>query len=279
MPGAAAVGQRPRLELLRIGTTGSLASASEAKEKAALETLRAFIKDETQFTSEIIRQKDWVELADKMTRGQLQLGVFQGYEFSWAQERHTGLKPLAVAVNVYRYAVVYVVARKDNKATDFAGLQGQSLALPAIGLRSLRLLVERQCQALGKQPEAFFSGITSPDNVEDPLDDVVDGVVQAAVVDRAGLEGYKRRKPGRFEQLKEVARSQPFPPAVVAYYDTVLDKATLQRFRDGLLSARRKERGQTLLTLFRLTSFDAVPGDFDRALAETRKAYPPPQMK
>jgi ABC-type phosphate/phosphonate transport system substrate-binding protein len=136
--------------------------------------------------------------------------------------------------------------------------------------------VERQSQANGKELKTFFSRSTSPENVEDALDDAVDGVVQAAVVDRASLEAYKRRKPGRFNRLKEVAHSQPFPPTVVAYYGTVLDQATLQRFQDGLLGASRKDRGQTLLTQFRLTGFDPVPSDFDRVLAQTRKNYPPP---
>src|SRR5207244_11836898 len=90
--------------------------------------------------------------------------------------------------------------------------------------------------------KTFFPKITSPENTEDALDDVVDGVVQAAVVDRAGLEAYKRRKPGRFNRLKEVARSQPLPPPLVAYYEGVLDQDTLKRFGDGLLNARRKEK-------------------------------------
>src|SRR5262249_38599769 len=100
--------------------------------------------------------------------------------------------------------------------------------------------------------------------------------VKAAVADRAALDGYKRRKPGRFKQLKEVAHSQPFPPTTVAYYDSFLDEATLRRFRDGLLNAGRTERGETMLTFFRLTGFESVPSDLDRVLAQTRKAYPPP---
>src|SRR5262249_34366871 len=136
--------------------------------------------------------------------------------------------------------------------------------------------VERQCQANGKDPKTFFSRITSPTNYEDALDDVVDGVVQATVVDRASLEAYKRRKPGRFNRLKEVVHSQPFPPGVVAYYDGVLDQGPLRRFRDGLLNANRKEKGRTLLTLFRLSGFEPVPGDLEQVLAQTRKAYPPP---
>ncbi len=273
----AARGQQAKVDVLRIGTSGKLTSeTSTTKEKSALQTLQGFIKDETGFNNEIIRQKNWAELADKMAQGQLQLGVFQGYEFAWAQAKHSGLKPLAVAVDVYTYPVVYVVARKDNKATNFAGLQGQTLSLPAVGHGYLNLFVERQSQAQGKDLKSFFAKIVSPDNYEDALDDVVDGVAQAAVVDRSGLEAFKRRKPARFNRLKEVARSQPFPPGVVAYSEGRLDQATLQRFRDGLLSAAQKEKGRTLLTLFHLTGFVAVPRDFDQVLARTRKDYPPP---
>ena len=104
----------------------------------------------------------------------------------------------------------------------------------------------------------------------------MEGKVQAVGADRAALEAYKRRKPGRFNQLKQVAQSQRFPPGIVAYQEGVLDQATLQRFRDDLLRASRTERGQTLLTLFKLTGFEAVPPDLNSVLAQTRKAYPPP---
>ena len=109
------------------------------------------------------------------------------------------------------------------------------------------------------------------------MDDVVDKVVQAAVVDRVGLEAYKRRKPGRFAQLKELEHSPAFPPPLVAYYDEVVDQQTRQRFKDGLLTAKDKEKGQRLLNLFKLTGFDVPPRDFGQVLAETRKAYPPPK--
>ncbi len=276
-PAALAHGQEAKLDVLRIGTSGTLATVEKGgKEETALETMREFIKEETGFSNEIIQQKDWRQLAQKMAGKQLHLGVFQGYEFAWAVEKQSELKPLAIAVNVYRYPVAYVVTRQDSKASDFAGLQGQALALPAGGQRYLRLFVERQSQANGKKLEEFFSRITSPENIEDAIDDVVDGVVQAAVIDRAGLEAYKRRKPGRFKRLKEVAHSKPLPPTVVAYYDAALDQATLQRFREGLVGASQKEKGKMLLNLFRITGFEAIPSDFDRVLTEARKAYPPP---
>jgi ABC-type phosphate/phosphonate transport system substrate-binding protein len=276
MPGAAVRGQQAKVDVLRIGSSGTLGGGTAGTDASSLETLRSFIKDETGFNNEILRQKTWRELADKMTKGQLQIGVFQGYEFAWAQEEYANLKPLALAVNVYRYPVAYVVARRDDPAKDFAGLQHHLLALSAAGEPALRLFVDRQIEALGKKPNAFFSKITCPKSVEDALDDVVDGTVQATVADRAALEAYKKRKPGRFSQLKMIARSQPFPPVVVAYYDAVLDQGILRRFQQGLLNAGRTERGQTMLTLFRLTGFEPVPDDFGTILAQTRQAYPLP---
>ncbi len=269
-----------KIDVLRIGSSGKMTGGKDAdKEKAAMDTLREYIKDETGLNNEIARQKDWQDLADKLARGELQLGVFEGYEFAWAQEKKPDLKPLALAVNVYTYPVVYVVAKRDDAAKDFAGLKGHTLAIPDTGQAFLRLFVDRQSDAAGKKAEGFFGKIATPDNVEDALDDCVDGKVQAVAVDRAALEAFKRRKPGRFKQLKDVAHSGPLPPAVVAYYGSNLDEATLRRFKDGLLGASKKERGQTLLTMFHLTGFQEPPEDFAKVLAETRKTYPPEKAK
>ncbi len=271
---APALGQERKVNLLHIGTSGTLAGEAAGKEKSALDSLQGLIKDETGFDNNIVRQKDWVELAQKLTKKELQVGVFQGYEFAWAQQKFPNLKPLALAVNVYRYPVVYVVVKTDSKAKDFSGLNGQTVALPATGQRYLRFFMERQSQALGKDWQAFFSKIVQKENSEDALDDVVDGVVQATAADRATLEAYERRKPSRFKQLRPIAQSQALPPTVIAYSENALDMATLQRFRQGLLDAGEKERGRMLLTMFKLTSFGPVPDDFDKVLAESRKAYP-----
>jgi len=275
--GPSAEGTQGKPSTLLIGSSGSITSQSNPKkEKSDLQSLKDFIKEETGMTNEIETEKDWRELTYKMVKKQVQLGVYQGYEFAWAVAKQPGLKPLALSVNVYVYPVAYVVAQRSGKAKTFADLQGQTLAIPSNGQRFLRLFVERKAQEAGKKAEEFFAKITAPVEIEDTLDDVVDGKVQAAVADRAALEGYKRRKPGRFAKLREVAKSQRFPPPLVAYYDGSLDQATLTRFQKGLLNASKKERGQTMLTLFRLTGFATIPSDFAQVLAETRKDYPPP---
>ncbi len=264
---------------LRIGATSSLGTGrSPAEKKAAENLLKNFIKDETGFDDEIVDEKDWRALAGQLTKGTVQLGAFHGYEFAWAKQRYLRLHPLALAVNEYTYPVVYVVTRKDSKFANLAELRGQSIVLLADGPGDLaRLFVDREVQALSQQPKTFFSRIVLKKNAEDLIDDVLDGTEQAGAVERVSLEAYKRRKPGRFNQLKKIAQSPAVLPGVIAYYDKNLDEATLTRFRNGLLSANRKEVGQTLLTMFHLTSFEAVPANFRQMLVQTQKTFPAPQ--
>jgi ABC-type phosphate/phosphonate transport system substrate-binding protein len=269
--------QPPRIDVLRIAATGTLTgNPDDPREKAGVKTLRQFIKDETGFENEVNREKDWQVLADQLKKGTLQIGVLQGFEYAWAQERHPDLKPLAIAINFERYPVAHVLMQRDSTATEFAALKGQSLCLAAGIQPCLRLFLDRQCAAVGKKTEDFFSKVTTADNVEDALDDVVDGKVQATLIDGAALDAYKQRKPGRFKRLKDVVQSSPFPPITVAYYGSALDDATIARFKTGLLGAAKKETGEMLLTLSRLTGFENVPDDFSKVLAETRRTFPPP---
>jgi ABC-type phosphate/phosphonate transport system substrate-binding protein len=264
-------------EVLNIGSSGSLSTGGDAaKEKASLESLQSFIKDETGFKNDIHTEKDWRVLVEKLGKGDPHLGVLQGYELAWARKDNPRLKPLAIAVNVHRYPVVTVVTHKNSKAADLEALKGQTVFMPATTPGILRLFVEKQA---GKKLEDFFSKVIQKEDIEDGLDEVVDGNIQAAVLDGAALEAFMRRKPGRYKQLKEVAKSEPFPPVVVTYVEGVLSDGALQKFRDGMVNASKKEKGQTLLTLFRLSGFETMPPDFDKVLDETLKKYPPPDPK
>ena len=93
-------GQQPaKVDVLRIGISNNLAFGAQAgNEDTANDSLRSFIKSETGFENEIVQQKDWKELAEKLAGGQLHLGVFQGFEFAWAREKQPKLKPLALEI-------------------------------------------------------------------------------------------------------------------------------------------------------------------------------------
>ena len=70
-------GQQTKLAVLHIGSSGTFTGATKSdKEKGALDTLKAFIKEETGLNNEIIQQKDWRDLADNSFA--LWLGILYG---------------------------------------------------------------------------------------------------------------------------------------------------------------------------------------------------------
>jgi ABC-type phosphate/phosphonate transport system substrate-binding protein len=259
---------------LRVATSANLGEESKASSDTAGATLRSFIKTETGLDADIQAKMDYPKLADLLEKGQLDLGVMQGYEFAWISLQHPDLKALTIAVNERPTLNAYIVTRKDTKIKDLNDLKGKKLAIPN-GAPFLDVYINGECQRLKSAPAIYFSKITHPVNAEDAVDDVVDKAVDAAVVERVFLEAYKQRKPGRFGALAETAHSPPFPPAVIVYKDGAIDAAKLKRFEDGLLNANKKQQGKEMLTFFKLTGFQKPPADFGKILADTAKAYPP----
>jgi ABC-type phosphate/phosphonate transport system substrate-binding protein len=266
-----------KIDVLKIGATSALGgNVEQGQEETARDTFRRFIKDETGYSSDVQSVDNWSILGDQLAAKKVHLGVFLGQEFAWAKAKNPKLRPLAIAVNTYPYRYAYLVVNQGSKATDFASLQGTTIGLPKIGLSYLRVWLDGQSRAAGKEAEAFFAKVPLQENVELTLDDLIDGKLDAAIVDRVGLEGYMRRKPGRASGLKQLAQSEPLIPALVAYQEGGLDSAAQQRILDGVAKAEKKKDGQRLLSLFRLSAFQAVPKDFDAVLAESLKKYPAP---
>jgi ABC-type phosphate/phosphonate transport system substrate-binding protein len=271
-----------KIPVLHIGTTETVVEENvpeDSDETAVEDTYRQFIQAETGFGSDFVALENHEVLAERLASGKLQLGFFMGYEFAWAQARHPQLKVLAVGVNQHSYQYPTLVVHRDGPASALADLRGKTLALPRSGQGYGRLFVAAQSRLAGQDPGGFLGHIDSFEDVETPLDDVVDGTQEATVVDRLGLEAYQRRKPGRFARLKKLSESPPMPPALIAYYDGNLDPQTVTRMRDGLTNAHKQKKGELFLTLFRLTRFAPPSGNFERVLADTRKTYPAPALK
>jgi len=275
---APSAGETPaKVDVLKIGTTSALGgNVEQGQEETARSTFRKFMKDETGYSSDVQAVDSWDILGEQLAARKLHLGVFLGQEFAWARAKNPKLRPLAIAVNTYPYRYAHLVVNQDSKAAGFASLQSKLIGLPKVGLPYLRLWLDGQCRMTGKDAEAFFGSLQLQENVELILDDLIDGKLAAALVDRVGLEGYRRRKPGRASALKELAQSGPLIPALVAFQEGGLAPADQQRILDGVAKAEKKKDGQRLLSLFRLSAFQAVPRDFDTVLAESLKQYPPP---
>ena len=49
-----------------------------------------------------------------------------------------------------------------------------------------------------------------------------------------------------------------------------------KKFKDGLTTAHKNDKGLQLMMLWKMKRFDSVPPEYPQTLADIAKAYPPP---
>jgi ABC-type phosphate/phosphonate transport system substrate-binding protein len=262
---------------VKIGMAGSLfRDVPPSMVQVLTPPFQNLMRDQTGLEGDIITAGDAFDLGRRINDKELQLGVFHGFEFAWAQQRYAELQPLCIAINRHRTVRAFLVVRTDNAAAGLADLKGKTLALPRRSREHCLLFIERECQSLGTLPKEHFGKIVNHSSMEDALDDILRDKVQAAVVDTVSLETYEQLKSGCYARLKVLKQSEAFPGGVVAYRRGALDEAKLTKFRDGMINANQTNRGRDLMALWKLTAFEGIPDDFQETLDAIAKAYPAP---
>ncbi len=265
-------------QVLRIGIVRTLfRNAPDAVLRAMGRPFTLLLESQTGMHGDVQAAASATNLGRMLNDGIVDLGIFQGIEFAWAQQKYPSLRPLMIVVNQDSHLYACLVVRAGRGLKSVADLRGKRLALPAWSRIHCRLFLQRLCREAGAtSPQTFFKSVRTSGDAEDVLDDVVDGKVDAALVEKVPLRCYRRRKPGRVEHLEVMRQSQAFPASVVAYRPGSLDREILHRFRRGMLRAAHLPMGRQLLTLWKLTGFLPVPDDFDENLRRILKIYPGP---
>lgn len=215
------------------------------------------------------------EMTHRLASGDVQLGVYHGFEFAWMKLQEKNLEPLMLVTANPNLLKATVVVQKDCDAAAVGDCRGQRLTMPMAAREHSRLYLNRRCRQYGAPPQEFFATTKEPTSVEEALDQVVDGVAQVAIVDQAAVQMFERRKPGRFAKLKVIETSQPFPASVIAYCNGKLDNGTQHAFKTGMATAHQAGLGKHLMGLMKITGFEPVPANYNEILAVSVKDYPP----
>lgn len=275
--GRSAAENESRATPIRIGLVASLfRDTPEPMVTTMMQPFGAIMESQTGLAGKMVPAGDAGHLGQLLAEDKVHLGVFHGVEFGWARLKYPQLRPLVIAVNQQRHLQALIVVRADAAPGLFADLKGKKLALPVHSREHCHLYLQHCCQQCGQEPKGFFGQVTTPANVEDALDDLVDGLVDVIVVDHVSLDCFQRRKPARYARLKVLQRSEIFPAAVVAYHPGGLDEDTLNKFREGMMNANKSILGRQFMTLWKLTAFEAIPADFEPTVTAILKTYPPP---
>jgi ABC-type phosphate/phosphonate transport system substrate-binding protein len=263
---------------VRIGLVSSLfRDTSEPLMQIIMRPFKSLLETQTGVSGRLESGGDAHHLGQRLKEGDLHLGIFHGVEFAWAKEKFPQLKPLLLAVNKQPFLRAHLVVRSDSKIDRVDDLKGRIIGLPSMSREHCWLFLERRCVPSGQMPTQFFARVNRPRDAAYAIDDVIDNVAQAAVVDDADLTAYRKQNPRYFAKIKVLQRSETFPSAVIAYYPGVLSESLLDQFRSGMLAAKDSRQGRQMMQMCRITSFEEVPDDFDKKLEAIAKAYPPPK--
>jgi ABC-type phosphate/phosphonate transport system substrate-binding protein len=236
----------------------------------------SLVEAQTGMKSELALVPSPDDMRQQLNTGQLQFGVFHGFEFAWMKEKDPTLKPIMIAAPAHRPLKAYVVVADNSPARGMNDLRGKRLALANGTREHARIFVDRRCQKEGAPPSKFFDAVTNPNNAETALHEVYDNKVQAAIVDGAALQCFAERYPARAKKLRTVAESQSFPLSVVAIKENSMPSAMLAKFHDGMVNANKNATGRNLMGIMQMTGFEQVPNDYQQQLVEVMKLYPPP---
>lgn len=243
-----------------------------------LQPFGALMKEFTGMDGKMVLGGDPLSLGKDLDDGKVDLAVFHGVEFAWAQNKYPKLRPLMVAITKYKHAQAQLVVRKDMDSSRFGDLKGKPVSLPMRSREHCRLFLARNCNECGQcNPQTFFSQVVPTVNVERALDDLCLGKVDGVVVDTVALENYQDIKPGCRARLKVLKDSELFPTGVIAYREGSLNETICNRFREGLGNANKTDRGRDMMSMFRITGFETIPDDYAQNLTNILKAYPPPE--
>jgi ABC-type phosphate/phosphonate transport system substrate-binding protein len=241
------------------------------------EPFKVLMKAQTGLDGEVVVDPDALGVARQLDAGKLQMGVFLGHEFAWAKEKYPALEAMVVTVPRPREIQAILLVRWDCKATTLGDLKGSKLVVAKNVRDHARLYLDRKkAEDMGG---GEFCSTEKADNVHDAIHKVIAEEADLTVADGAAWNYFQKLYPGASQNLKVLARSDVFPPTVVAYRTGALDEATMKTLRTGLLTAHEASKGARLLNMIKVEKFEEVPAGYDDMLKACRKAYPAPAEK
>jgi ABC-type phosphate/phosphonate transport system substrate-binding protein len=261
---------------MKIGLVqGLFRDVQPAMMQALAKPFRDLMAKQTGYSGDVEICPDAIALAQKMKEKQLPLGVFHGFEFAWAQKVCPELLPLIITIPPGSKVQACIVVGKDCEANGLCDLKDECVVIPR-GAKGHSLAF------LTKARDGLAKTVAKPLNktsltAEDALNAIACGELTAALIDSAALEGYQTLQPGAFKSLKILAKSEEFPPAVVAYRKGMLSDDQVNTIRTGMAGAQKTPTGKMLMTLWNLKGFEPAPELYQSQLDAILKAYPLPQ--
>lgn len=216
---------------------------------------------------------DYKHLADRLSKGKIDIGVFHGFEYAWVKE-NTDLIPIVVTVPSCEKVQACLVVHTTSTAKASKDLKGACVAIPKGCKAHCQMFLDRERANLpqGDCCPANLAGLTPAE----ALDAVLNRQCDAALVDISAVLAYQNNAPGLGKQLKILESSKLLPSAVVVYRKGALTPQQVVAIRTGLLNATKSAEGQIFAMFWQLKGFGEVSNAYNKLLEDCLENYPPP---
>lgn len=220
----------------------------------------------------------YLEVAQKLDDGSLQLAAFHGHEYAWIQKKYPKFTPLMLAVNKHNDVSAIVIVHKDSPAKTLADLRGKKIDVPMGTKEQCRVYLRRHCSDNQNDWNGFFSKVVNSTSSIEAMDDVCRGKADAIVVDTITLAFYKDIKGPVFEKnLRVLSSYNAFPSPVIVYAKGGLHDSVVAKIRDGMITAHENPKCKEMFELWQINAFQPIPSNYSEQLATTLKEFPMPE--
>jgi phosphonate transport system substrate-binding protein len=240
---------------LRIGM-GAMITTKEGY--VYYQRLQAYIGKKLGRTVQLVDRGNYKEMNRLLETGDLDMAFVCAGPYVEGKEKF-GMELLAMPqVKGKSVYYSYIIVRKDSQILQFEELRGKVFAFADPKSNSGKLVPTYMLARMNETPDSFFDRHIFSYGHDQSIRAVADGLVDGAAVDSLVWEYSKQKTPERIQQLRIIAKSDPYgiPPVVVR---PGLDPELKKHLKEILLSASADPEGNDILKGMMIDRF--VPGD------------------
>ena len=178
------------------------------------EALFTYISKMLGVSYDVIIPKDYDDLLNQFHAGEIDLAFFGGITFIKAMKQ-SGAVPLVMR-NIDLDFISYLIVRTDSRLKSIDMLGNKSFSFGSLLSTSGHIMPRYYMKALNISPENYFSKVQYSGSHTATLENVINKVVDAGVLNSQVFEASTIRRPVLNNELTVIWQSPPFPDYVWA---------------------------------------------------------------
>jgi phosphonate transport system substrate-binding protein len=179
------------------------------KLRRGLEPLVEYLSEELDRDVQLIITKNYEELANKVERGDIDIGFFSSVLYVQLKQRYPQLKylvtsQLAEGGKKTAYHFSWIIARKDSRITKVKHLRGKSFAFANKHSAAGYIYPQGYFQWRGLVPDGFFTRIIFAGTHEEVTDMIAEGKVETGASYDANIWSAEEKYGRIFRRIKKI---------------------------------------------------------------------------